>query len=102
MAGQSPENTPAQTPAPRHDAGAGRFVLTVDGTDAVLDYHRDGNVMVITHTGVPSEIGGRGIAGQLVEAAFQHASQHKWKVRPECSYAAGWAKRHPAYLSFVE
>ncbi|WP_222564490.1 GNAT family N-acetyltransferase [Novilysobacter antarcticus] len=98
MAGQSSP----QTPPPRHDVDAGRFILTVDGTDAVLDYQEEGGVMVITHTVVPSEIGGRGIAGQLVEAAFEHASRQEWKVRPECSYAAGWAKRHPAYLSLVE
>ncbi|QOW21030.1 GNAT family N-acetyltransferase [Novilysobacter avium] len=102
MAGQSPDNTSPQTPAPRHDASGGRFTLTVDGTDAVLDYHEEGGVMVITHTGVPSEIGGRGIAGQLVESAFKYAGEQKWKVRPECTYAAGWAKRHPAYLSLVE
>ena len=40
-------------------------------------------------------VGGRGIAGQLVAAAFHHAREQGWKVRPLCEYAAGWVRRHP-------
>ncbi len=86
----------------RHDSAARRFTVTADGIDGVVDYQNDGAVMVITHTVVPPEIGGRGIAGQLVKAAFEHARAQDWKVRPECSYAATWVKRHPDYLSIVE
>lgn len=90
-----------ENPQARHDAAAHRFTISVDGVDAVLEYHTEAGEMVITHTGVPSEIGGRGIAGQLVKAAFEHARGQQWKVRPDCSYAASWAERHPDYLSLV-
>lgn len=102
MSDPSSASDSRQNPPARRDAAAQRFIMNVDGVDAVLDYQTRDGVMIITHTGVPSEIGGRGIAGQLVEAAFKHASRQDLKVRPECSYAAGWAKRHPAYLSLVE
>jgi uncharacterized protein len=74
-----------------------RFVTTVDGCEAHLDYHREGDWMVITHTIVPDEIGGRGIASLLTHAAFEHARAVGWNVRPACSYAAAWAERHPEY-----
>src|SRR5690606_20045532 len=90
-----------QSPSTQHNAAAQRFTVTADAVDAVLDYRTDGAVMVITHTVVPSEIGGRGIAGQLVKTAFEHARGQGWQVRPECSYAEAWVKRHPEYLSLL-
>ncbi len=54
--------------------------------------------MMIAHTGVPSRVGGRGIAGALVQAALDEARERGWKVRPVCSYAAVWMQRHPEYL----
>lgn len=79
----------------RHDADARRFVVTVDGVDAFVDYERRGEQMVITHTRVPDAIGGRGVAGQLTRAAFDHARSAGLTVRPACSYAAAWVERHP-------
>ena len=78
-----------------HDRNAHRLATRVDGVDAHLDYELAGNVMTITHTIVPSEIGGRGIAGQLVAAAFDAARDAGWKVCTRCSYSAAWAEKHP-------
>ncbi len=85
----------------RHEPDHPRFATNVDGVEAVLDYHREGDFMVITHTGVPDAIGGRGVAGQLTRAAFEHARAEGWSVRPACSYAAGWAERHPEYSQLL-
>lgn len=78
-----------------HHAIPGRFVAEVDGHTANLDYEMADGVMHITHTRVPEAIGGRGIAGRLVEAALHHARAEGWKVRLLCDYARGWAARHP-------
>lgn len=102
MASSSSSDRSQENPPPTHDAAAHRFSVNVDGIDAVLDYRDEGGIMVITHTVVPSQIGGRGIAGHLVKAAFEHAREQRLKVRTDCSYAATWAKRHPDYLSLVE
>ena len=82
-------------PAPKidHDAANHRFATTVDGVVAHLDYELEAGVLVITHTIVPASIGGRGIAGHLVQAAFDHARGSGLQVRPECSYADVWARR---------
>lgn len=83
----------------RHDRAAHRFETTVDGAQCVLDYvlasDRGTVVMTITHTGVPAEVGGRGIASELVAAAMAVARAEGWKVIPACSYAAAWVQRHP-------
>ncbi len=85
----------------RHDEARGRFQLTVDGYQARLDYRREPGRMVITHTGVPPQIGGRGIAAQLVEAALSWARGQQLKVATTCSYANAYLRRHPQHRDLL-
>ena len=78
-----------------HLAGPGRFQAIVDGAPCVADYRIADGVMVITHTEVPPRLEGRGIAGALVQAALDHARTAGLKVRPLCSYARAYMRRHP-------
>ena len=81
----------------QHDPNAHRFNTVVDDVTGHVEYEITGNVMTLTHTIVPSAIGGRGIAGALVKAALDHARNEGWKVVPQCSYADTWMRRHPDY-----
>ena len=45
------------------------------------------NVWMITHTGVRSEYGGRGIAKKLVLKVIESARTNNAKIVPICSYA---------------
>jgi len=56
-----------------------------------------GKTTTVLNLGAALARRGRGIAGQLTRAAFEHAKAQGWTVRPECSYAAAWAERHPEY-----
>lgn len=85
-----------------HDAQARRFRAEVDGHAAVLEYTRDGDLMTITHTGVPAAIGGRGVAARLVEAAALHARAAGLRVRPACSYAVAWFARHREFADLLQ
>lgn len=78
-----------------HDAAGHRFTTQVEGHQAELTYRLDGTVMHITHTGVPSPIGGRGIAAGLMKAALAHAEASGWTVVPACSYANAYMLKHP-------
>ena len=83
----------------RHLAAAHRFKTTVDGYTCELDYSLQNNVMTITHTGVPAEVGGRGIAGELARTALDMARKEGWTVVPACSYVRVWMERHPEYAA---
>ncbi len=85
----------------QHNTAASCFETTVDGHHAVLDYELDNGAMVITHTGVPQAIGGRGIAAQLTRAALEHARAHRLKVVPACAYAAAFMQRHGEYTALL-
>jgi len=90
----------------QHDRSAHRFETDVEGVRCELDYTLSPgaghDIMTITHTGVPAEVGGRGIAAALVEAAVNTARAEGWKVVPACSYAAVWMRRHPAYQDLLD
>ena len=76
-----------------HDQDNQRFTTEVDGQHAELDYTVADRVMTITHTRVPREIGGRGIAAELMRAALQVAAERGLVVNPACSYAAAYMRK---------
>ena len=85
----------------RHEPAASRFVAMVDGMACRADYRLDGDVMTVFHTEVPRALEGRGIAGRIVRAVFDHAAAHGLRVRPSCSYVRTWARRHPEVEALV-
>ncbi len=85
----------------QHKVEASRFEATVDGHHCVCQYRVFGKVMMLTHTGVPQALRGRGIAAQLVQAALDHARAKGLKVRPDCSYAEIYMQRHPQTLDLL-
>ena len=85
----------------QHDRSARRFSICIEGQQSELDYTLDGGTMTITHTGVPHGLSGRGIGSALAAAAFEEARAEGWRVRPSCSFAAGWVKRNPQYADLL-
>ena len=79
----------------RHNEAKQRFEATVDGQLCVADYRMSGDVMWMTHTGVPQAVGGRGIAAELVRVALEWAKAQGLKVEPSCSYVDVYMRRHP-------
>lgn len=100
-----PASTPVPATAPaldiRHDAEGGFFSVVVDGVKGYVQYEREADILMATHTVVPHSIGGRGIAGQLVMRLFEHARSEGLKVRPHCSYVAAWARKHPEVANLL-
>lgn len=82
----------------KHNPAASRFEYIENDLLCRLDYELNNNVMAVTHTVVSQELGGRGIAGELTEAAFAMAKENNWKINPICSYTATYFKRHPEHL----
>ncbi|MGH3369634.1 MAG: GNAT family N-acetyltransferase [Nocardioidaceae bacterium] len=77
------------------DVERSRFVVEQDGAVAQLGYRTNGDRLVLVHTEVPDEIGGRGIAGRLVRAAVERARRDGLTLVPWCPYARRWLEDHP-------
>jgi len=81
----------------RHNPEANRFETEVDGALAVAEYQIRGEQMIFTHTFVPPELRGRGLAEKLVRAGLEHARTERLRVVPACSYVEVFIERHAEF-----
>ncbi len=82
---------------------AGEYRAAVSGSDAVgrLTWITKDRARVAEHTLVPPQIGGRGVAGRLVEALIADARKEQFKIVPTCSYVAAAFKRHAEWQDLL-
>ena len=73
-----------------------RFEAEVDGRTAFLTYEHDQGTRTVamTHTIVPRELEGRGIAGDLTRTAVEWARGEGLEIDPQCSYVRSWLNKH--------
>ena len=84
----------------RHEKGShGEYRAHVEGQNhhGRLTWVEENGVRAAEHTIVPPEIGGRGIAGLLVEALISDAREQGFKVKPVCSYVVKAFEKHPEW-----
>jgi uncharacterized protein len=84
-----------------HNIGRQRFECVIDGQLCLADYQMSNGVMVLTHTRVPDELQGRGIASALIAEALEHARNEGLKIDPLCSFARVYMQRHPEAQSLL-
>ncbi len=60
-----------------------------------LTWFEQNGARVADHTIVPPEIGGRGVAGALVQALIADARDQGFGIVPQCSYVEAQFRRHP-------
>jgi uncharacterized protein len=95
------------TPSVMHDAARCQFVLRWDGvSDAAFVAYEvvqggPPTTWDVVHTYVPEGMRGRGVAGQVVAAAFAHARTHGVRLIPTCTYIPVWLRRHPEEADVV-
>ncbi|HVZ63048.1 MAG TPA: GNAT family N-acetyltransferase [Lacunisphaera sp.] len=91
----------AAPPEIQHDRDAHRFETTIEGYRSVCEYELADGAMVFTHTLVPPELRGRGVAETLVRAGLAEARAHGWRVVPQCSYVARFIERHAEFQDLL-
>lgn len=70
----------------QHQPEQQRFVLQLEGHEAVLDYQLKQNVIDFNHTFVPVEFRGKGLAEKLVKSGLRWAEQQQYTIQASCSY----------------
>lgn len=83
--------------------GQRRFELALEGEDIAAAYYRhdENGHIVLTHTEVPSEYGGRGFASTLAQGVFDIARKRGDKLVLKCPFMAKWFARHSDYADVV-
>lgn len=86
----------------RHNIAANRYEVEIGGEFAVAEYRLEKHRMILTHTYVPPQFRGHGIAEKLVRRALDDAQATKLSVLPACSYVAIFIERHPEYQPLLD
>ncbi|TXK28597.1 N-acetyltransferase [Pontibacter qinzhouensis] len=87
-----------------HEEKYQQFTMVLpDKEEAELAYSTPApQILDFTHTFVPENARGKGIANKLIEAGLEFAAQNKFKVRASCPVVARFLERHPQHQELLE
>ena len=86
----------------RNNKSKSRFELDIDDHIAFVDYTMPTpSSIVLLHTEVPKELGGRGVGSILAKAVLENIRAHGLKVEARCEFVAGYIKKHPEFGSLL-
>ena len=78
-----------------------QFEFRIGERVAKIDYIIAKERIYLTHTEVPRELEGRGIASQLVLKTLREIESRNLTLVPMCPFVATYIKRHPEWKSLV-
>ena len=85
----------------QHAKNESRFVIHTEHGEAELTYRLVDGVITFTHTGVPKELGGKGIGGMLASTGLLYARTEGLRVVPRCPYVRRYIEKHPEHQDLV-
>lgn len=78
-----------------HNKQECKYEYHIDGHVAYITYDdQDGN-MHLTHTIVPDELAGKGLAKTLLEDVLEQIRKENKKAVAQCSYIVKYQEKHP-------
>ena len=78
-----------------------RYELDVDGHIAFVDYRLRPDKIVLVHTEVPAELGGRGVGSKLAKGTLDAVRARGLKAEIRCDFLAAYVKKHPEYADLL-
>lgn len=86
-----------------HNTARRRYEFHLGGEVAYVEYEPTATrgVWLLTHTIVPAQFEGQGIAGELVEATLEAFRKRGERIIPECLYIVRYLQRHPEWQTLL-
>ena len=84
-----------------HEKDNERFIIYFEDNEAFVEYRLKNNEIDLFHTHTEPALRGKGLAAQVVRAAFKYAKENNLKVIPTCSYVQTFVLRHSEYKELV-
>ncbi|MDB4584895.1 N-acetyltransferase [Draconibacterium sp.] len=78
-----------------------QYEFHIDEFIPKIEYMKADNKIFLTHTEVPKQLGGKGIASALVKKVLEDIRQKELTLDPLCPFVAMYIKRHPEWKSLV-
>lgn len=86
----------------QHDAANNRYVVQFhDGGEGELVYQREGELLRLVHSQVPTNRRGAGLGARLMENALAAIETEHLKVQPVCRYTQHYIDRHERWQSLL-
>jgi predicted GNAT family acetyltransferase len=79
----------------RNNEAESRYELAAGGALAIAGYRMQDGAVAFTHTEVPEELEGRGIATQLIDGAVEDVRRRGLKMVPLCGFVRHYVDTHP-------
>lgn len=81
----------------------GRYVYQEAGKpEAEMTFSKAGDfLIIIDHTGVPTQYKGEGVGRRLVARAVEDVRKNKKKILPLCPFAAAEFRKHPNWADVL-
>lgn len=84
-----------------HNVTENQYEFHIDEFVPKIEYIKSGNKIYLTHTEVPLELEGQGIASDLVKKVLADIQLKELKVVPLCPFVDKYIKRHPEWEFLV-
>ena len=79
-----------------HNEAESKYEYHIDQYVAYITYDEDENGnMHLTHTIVPTELAGKGLARTLLEDVLEELKKNNKKAVAQCSYVVKYQEKHP-------
>ena len=80
-----------------HNEAENKYEFHIEGFKPYIEYTQKGDVLHLTHTIVPKELGGRGIAKELCIGVMKELEAKGLKMQAACSYIVAFVEKNPQY-----
>jgi len=84
-----------------HEKDNERFVIYTEGNEVYVEYTMRNDEMDLHHTFTHPTLRGKGLAAQVVRAAFEYAKENNLKVIPTCYYVQAFIRKNDEYKELV-
>ena len=84
-----------------HEKENERFVIYTEGNEVYVEYTMTEEKINLYHTYTHPALRGKGLAAQVVRAAFEYAKENNLKVIPTCSYVQSFIAKNDGYKELV-
>jgi predicted GNAT family acetyltransferase len=78
-----------------------RFEVNIEGKTACIEYKRKADKIYLTHTEVPSEFEGKGIASSMLKQVLHQIREEGIKMKSTCPFVSGYIERHPEWKDIL-
>lgn len=84
-----------------HNEPECKYEYHIDGHIAYITYDDQEGKMHLTHTIVPEELAGKGLAKMLLEDVLQEIEKNGKKAVAQCSYIVKYQEKNPECTTFA-